>query len=145
MVWSQPCEPTMDPGLSKLIREYNEAVADAVNALFSVWVLEDRPKSNMEWACTVFRPGYGPLPGGIWFFKHGFGCQVKLPGRPIVDFDFGEQGEIDGIEPQFLYDYMREANIDIGVESLEALKDLLEKAHADGDLVISEYLYYLPR
>lgn len=132
----------MEPGLSRLIREYNEAVADAVEALFSFWGL-DTPKSGMEWACTDIRPQRGILPGGVSYFKHGFGCEVKLPGRPIVDFDFGEHGEI-GLSTGFLYQYMCDADLDVGIESHEALRDLIEEALDKGDLVRSD-LYFLPR
>ena len=84
----------MDHRLAKLIADYIASVSEAVKLLESAGF--ERPKSNTEWACNEI-PQIGVLPGGIKYFKHGYGCAVHLDSGG-VDFDFGENGEINGFD-----------------------------------------------
>lgn len=51
-------------------------------------------------------PFRGQLEGGISYFKHGIGCAVGLA-TGTVDFDFGDDGEIDGVDLDRLTGFAR--------------------------------------
>ena len=88
-------------------------------------------------------PQLGKLIGGIPYFKHGFGCKVKLP-RGAVDFDFGEQGQINGFDLWRLLDFAGSRLFKYGFSSEAALKQCFEDEEKAGRLVYSGYiLYYL--
>ena len=88
-------------------------------------------------------PQLGKLIGGIPYFKHGFGCKVKLP-RGAVDFDFGEQGQINGFDLWRFLDFAGSRLFEYGFSSEAALKQYFEDELKADHLVYSGYiLYYL--
>lgn len=56
----------------------------------------EMPDSSYDWVYMEIPMG-GELEGGGYYYKHGVGCDVRLPEKS-VDFDFGENGEIDGFD-----------------------------------------------
>ncbi len=78
-------------------------------------------------------PQSGWLPDGRRYMKHGFGCLVTGP-QSSVDFDFGDRGEIDGIEPCFLADFAEGRLSEYGFESRDAVLTLFRRACTDGEL-----------
>jgi hypothetical protein len=62
-----------------------------------------------------------------------------------VDFDFGKNGETNGIDLGFLGDYLRDSATEHGIESEPALDRLFQRAVRSGELVRSGSLYYLAR
>ena len=74
--------------------------------------------------------------------KHGYGCLVEGP-QGSVDFDFGDNGEIDGIDPGFLTQFVRDRLAEYGFDSEEEVLAAFERACTDGELRKSESLYYL--
>ena len=132
----------MDSRLATLINDYISAVSFAVILLEQNGIA--RPESNTAWACNGI-PQIGILQEGVKSFKHGYGCAVHLKSAP-VDFDFGENGEIDGFDIWRLAGFAKGRLDQYGFKSEKEL-DVCFKAEIDaGSLVYSGYiLYYLKK
>jgi hypothetical protein len=128
----------MHTNLASLISDYQAGVRAAVALMQESGI--PIPGSNTEWAGTDI-PQRGELKGGIPYFKHGYGCRVKLPSG-AVDFDFGEHGEIDGFDAWRLVSFAGTKLSDYGFSSEDALKDSFEAEVAAGSLVYSGYILY---
>jgi hypothetical protein len=127
----------MDIRLAKLVDDYIAAVAQAVK------ILEDsgipRPKSISDWLENEI-PSSGIIDGGV-YFKHGFGCAVRRHGR-VVDFDFGEFGEIDGLTVDRIISYASPDIGQYGFENDSEIKTLYKTAIENGSLRYSGYILY---
>ncbi len=130
----------MDQRLTILIDDYLASVSSAVKLLVASGIA--RPSSCAQWAIAVIdKPDV--LLGGINFYKHGFGCEVHLKGG-IVDFDFGENGEINGFDLWRLAGFAGDKLEQYGFASEEETQKCFESAVTEGALVRSAYsLYYL--
>ncbi|WP_394304658.1 DUF6896 domain-containing protein [Pseudomonas danubii] len=98
------------------------------------------PASNADWVGTDI-PDQGELAGGIRYFKHGFGCAVHLP-TATVSFDFGEQGEIDGVTLSRLAGFAENRLLEYGFADENELKHCFDNEVAAGSLVYSGYILY---
>ena len=124
----------MDDRLRPLIDEYKATVARAVAALEATGI--PRPSSTTEWVGYDV-PGRGELAGGGEYFIHGFGCAVRLPDKS-VDFDFGDDGQIDGFDWSRLLSFTGSKLAKrYGIRDDIELRALIDDAHASGDLVHS--------
>jgi hypothetical protein len=130
----------VDSRLSKLIQDYLKAVEEAVRLFEQMGV--ERPADNTAWACNEI-PQKGLLPGGIEYFKHGYGCAVNLPSGP-VDFDFGEEGQINGFDLWRLTRYADERLDEYGFESEKEIEGVFNQSINASEFRYSGYiLYYL--
>jgi hypothetical protein len=130
----------MDHRLATLIDDYCASVSTAVKLLEQGGIA--RPESNTTWACNDI-PQTGVLPGGVRYFKHGYGCNVHLKGGP-VDFDFGEKGEINGFDTWRLSSFADERLEQYGFSSEKELETCFKAEVAFGSIVYSGYiLHYL--
>ena len=107
----------MNSNLRCLILAYQSAVCEVLALMQGSGIKQ--PITNIEWVCMDI-PQLGKLIGGIPYFKHGFGCKVKLP-RGAVDFDFGEQGQINGFDLWRLLDFAGSRLFEYGFSSEAAL------------------------
>lgn len=130
----------MDKNLEKLITEFQSRVRDAVALMY---------RSGMKMPHTLFAwlradiPGTGILDGGIKYFKHGAGCEVRLE-TGSIDFDFGDSGEIDGFDLWRLKNFTRDQLPCFGFDSEEEIEQSFNAAVACGYLERSKGgLYYL--
>jgi hypothetical protein len=73
---------------------------------------------------------------------HGYGCLVE-GSQSRVNFDFGDNGEIDGIDPGFLTQFVEGRLAEYEFESEADVLAAFERAFADGELTKSGSLYYL--
>ena len=127
----------MDDRLRPLIDDYKATVARAVAALEATGI--PRPSSTTEWVGYDV-PGRGELAGGGEYFVHGFGCAVRLPDKS-VDFDFGDDGQIDGFDWSRLSSFAGSKLAKrYGIRDEIELRALIDDAHASGDLVHSGYI-----
>nr|WP_305009462.1 MULTISPECIES: hypothetical protein [Providencia] len=128
----------MDTRLRNLINDYLKRISEAIELMKLSGIA--LPKSNNEWACNAL-PIKGVLNGGVKYFKHGYGCAVHLKSG-VVDFDFGEHGEING------FDYWRLKSISdnslnqYGFNSPNELKECFETEISNGNLIFSGYILY---
>jgi hypothetical protein len=120
----------MDSRLSRLIRDYQAAVAKAVALLAEGGIA--RPASVWEWVARDV--GIGQLPNRVGYFKHGFGCDVIA--RDVrVDFDFRMNGEIDGFNPGWLCKFARGRRWPYGLSSEESVYTLFQRSLEAGEIV----------
>jgi len=128
----------MDRRLSKLIKDYQRRVADAVAMLEAAGI--PRPSSTTAWV-EGHDFGRMSLPNGFRAYKHGFGCSVDGP-EWGVDFDFGASGQIDGFDAWRLYDFARRRLSDYEFSSEQEIKSAVRLAAEAGDLEFSGYILY---
>lgn len=64
--------------------------------------------------------------------------------RYTIDFDFGENGEIDGIELYRLIEFWERQNDNLNIRGTNELESLFKSACENGELIYSGYiLWYL--
>ena len=124
----------MNKYLAHLIRDYQAKVHEAL-------VLMQRsgirmPNSSRQWIESDL-PLKGLLDSDIAYVKHGSGCTVYLPDGE-VDFDFGNLGEINGLDLWRLSLFASRRLTTYGFESQNALKMCFETAVSEGHLVRSD-------
>ena len=130
----------MNQYLIRLISDYQASVRSAVDHMQKSGI--PLPATNTDWVGNGI-PHRGHLNGGIPYFKHGYGCEVKLPSG-TVDFDFGERGEIDGFDAWRLAGFAGSRLSDYGFDSQSALHECFKAEVAAGTLIFSGYiLHYL--
>jgi hypothetical protein len=127
----------MNERLLALIDAYKATVARAIAALEASGI--PRPATTTEWVGYDV-PGRGDLVGGGEYFIHGFGCAVRLPDTS-VDFDFGDEGQIDGFDWDRLSRFAgKQLSTRYGIRDENELRALIGDAHESGDLVHSGYI-----
>lgn len=130
----------MDKRLTQLIQAYQERVLDAIELMKLSGI--SLPKTAVEWA-TNGLPMQGLLQGKVKYFKHGYGCAVHLHSG-VVDFDFGEHGEISGFDLWRLIGFAGDNLCEYGFQSAEDVKASFSIEISNGNLLFSGYiLYYL--
>lgn len=130
----------MDERLSQLISDYQRAVGTAVFLMAESGI---EIPSNINDLLNLNIPAQGELNGGVKYLKHGHGFWVDLP-EGEVDFDFGQQGEIDGFDEWrlWLFCQRRPNTYTFGTE--QAFLDCFGQALKDRKLATSSYdLYYV--
>jgi hypothetical protein len=127
--------------LIRLIHDYQDAVRYAVESLEAIGI--PRPKSTTDWVGYDV-PQIGQLATGGKYFIHGFGCAVKTP-ETCVDFDFGEHGEIDGIDFSRMESFARNVlQTKYGFADSTELRSAIKASCDAGELIDSGYiLWYL--
>jgi hypothetical protein len=128
----------MDNHLARLISDYQASVRAAVELMQQSRI--PMPDTDADWAATDI-PQRGELDGGIPYFKHGYGCAVRLPAGS-VDFDFGEHGEIDGFDAWRLVSFAGSRLSEYGFASEASLNECFKAEVAAGSLVYSGYILH---
>jgi hypothetical protein len=133
---------SMNVNLYKLITDYQASVARATALMQKSGI--QMPLTATDWACNgIEQRGY--LLGGAKYFKHGFGCAVHLP-TGVIDFDFGNHGEINGFCAHRLATFAGARIRDYGFQSEEVLIDCFKTEVDAGSIIFSGYfLYYLAK
>jgi hypothetical protein len=131
----------MDTGLSRLISDYHARVGEAIAVLAKAGI--ERPVSAADWAALDV-PQRAELPGGFQYFKHGFGCAVHSPSW-IINFDFGDNGEIDGFTGQSLCGFAGERLSEYGFESEKEVERAIKIAVELNAIRFSGYILYFLR
>lgn len=130
----------MDSRLRKLIADYIAQVGVAVELLARAGI--PRPATSAQWASTGLTPP-PDLTDGVTYHKHGFCCAVSTPSWK-VDFDFGDEGRIDGFDEWRLQGFAA-SRLDVyGFGSTAEVATAFEQAVRANELTYSGYiLYYL--
>ncbi|ROM79037.1 hypothetical protein BK654_06595 [Pseudomonas brassicacearum] len=124
--------------LAILISDYQASVGAAVDMMLRSGI--PRPLTNTDWVGADI-PQHGELEGGVRYFKHGYGCAVRLP-TGTVDFDFGAHGEIGGFDAWRLASFAGDKLSEYGFADEDALTECFEAEVAAGSLVYSGYILY---
>lgn len=128
----------MDSRLAHLIKDYQSAVAYSIDILEAHGI--PRPTSTLDWVASDI-PVSAELPDGTCYSKHGFGCAVKTD-RFVVDFDFGEQGQIDGFDLWRLNKFARGRLGNYEISSEQELETLFDTVCKSGELTYSGYILW---
>ncbi|PWK99434.1 hypothetical protein C7431_102237 [Pantoea allii] len=129
----------MNENLYRLITDYQDSVQIALKLMHRSGI--KMPSSSYGWIKYNI-PSVGELEGGIKYYKHGAGCQVELDSG-IVDFDFGEQGEIGGFNSWWLTSFAGKNLTAYGFRNYDDVEGHLKKALNDEELIFPDLdLYY---
>lgn len=129
----------MNENLYRLIADFQDSVQVALKLMHRSGI--QMPSSSYGWIKSDI-PSVGELDGGIKYYKHGAGCRVELDSG-IVDFDFGEQGEIGGFNSWWLTSFAGKNLIAYGFRNYDDVEGHLKKALNDGELIFPDHdLYY---
>ncbi|AYN94211.1 hypothetical protein EAW52_09665 [Pseudomonas sp. LTJR-52] len=128
----------MNNNLARLISDYQASVRIAVQLMQKSGI--QLPPTNTDWTAADISQR-GELLGGITYFKHGYGCAVKLPAG-TVDFDFGEHGEIDGFDAWRLIGFAGLRLSEYGFATEDSLNECFKAEVEAGSLVYSGYILY---
>lgn len=123
----------MDNKLTNLIKHYHESIQSAVKIMKRSGIR--MPSSSLDWI-EMDIPFRGKLEGGIEYLKHGVGCLVFLKAGE-VDFDFGEHGEIGGINTWWLSNFAKGRLDNYGFSCKNEIEAYIQCALDTGELEIS--------
>jgi hypothetical protein len=129
----------MNHALGRLISDYQKSVRVAVELMKLSGI--SLPTTSIDWAANGISKR-GELDGGIPYFKHGYGCEVKLPSGAI-DFDFGEHGETHGFDAWRLIDFAGSRLPQYGFSKEASLLECFKSEVVAGNLVKSRHLHYI--
>nr|WP_201443468.1 hypothetical protein [Pirellula staleyi] len=127
-----------------MIHDYQDAVRYAVESLEAIGI--PRPQSTIDWVAYDV-PQMGQLANGGQYFIHGFGCAVKTP-EFSVDFDFGEHGQIDGLDFYRMERFARHVlQTKYGFADSVELRSTIKASCDAGELIDSGYIlwYLIPK
>ena len=131
----------MDKELINIITQYHQIVSELFLRVTSHLDISF-PITNVEWP----GPGVeqvGETEDGIEYFIHGYGIAMN-DGVYKVDFDLGDEGQIDGIDPWKLFDFIRRNNINSTFIDAKSIEIALKEALAQNQVTFSGYtMYYL--
>lgn len=128
----------MNINIAKLVFDYQSSVRMAVHLMGAFGI--KRPLSARDWAQTEI-PSRGVLEGGVEYFKNGYGCSIYLSSG-MVDFDFGDNGEIEGVDLWRLFNFAGSRLMSYGFSDMGALEESFCDAVNVGSLVYSGYILY---
>lgn len=98
------------------------------------------PASSMDWVYMDI-PESGGLGGEVSYYKHGAGCEVKFS-NGLIDFDFGEMGEVGGFDVWRLTIFAGDKLSDYGFSDSDSLRRCVDSLAAAGALTQSIYGQY---
>ena len=127
----------MDPRLHKLIDTYVAAVAECVQQLVAAGA--KLPAKNYEWPPEGFERS-GILPDGRHYMCHGIGCVVRSTKGRAVDFDFGENGEVNGFSISRLLLFVGDRPDKFDFSSREEISESFQEAISE--FQFSGYIHY---
>ena len=129
----------MDTKLQRLVSDYQTVVSRRFTQLRTELGFA-APESDVAWACNDLEQK-GRLSDGAQYFKHGYGCAIK-GATDSVDFDFGENGEIDGFAASSLWEFAVASKKDYGFASQEDIAAAITRSAAEGALRFSGSILY---
>jgi hypothetical protein len=103
-----------------------------------------KPQTAIEWVsiCSTHHLHGVRELNGVGIRVHGYGVELKI-GALTIDFDWGENGEVDGFDGWRLYVYALDNCPDIQFTH-SMINEWIEGAVAKGELIQEDSLYYDP-
>lgn len=130
----------MNENLYRLIVDYQRKVQLVLKLMYRSGI--QMPSSSYDWI-EYNIPISGELDGGIKYYKHGSGCQVDL-GSEIVDFDFGEHGEVGAFNSWWLAKFAGKNLYKYGFKSHDDIYTHLNTELNHGNITpLNNNLYYI--
>lgn len=134
----------MNKELLNIISQYQGAVANMFPKLAKHLGIT-LPVTNDEWIVESYNKTSGEqrseTTDGIKYFIHGYGVSMN-DGNKQVDFDLGDEGQIDGINIWKLAEFVEKNKVETNLYDGNDIKKEILKAVDDGDMKYSGYLLY---
>jgi hypothetical protein len=128
----------MNPDFQNMISDYISLVFERMDR-FCIETGFVLPNSANEWVSSG--PKKTVLSDGTIYSKHGYGCLITLKSGKI-DFDFGDQGEIDGFDACRLSAFTESFPRRYSPKSEREMQPILEAALKSGVIEKRGRLYY---
>ena len=128
----------MNEDLFNLIRLFNKAQENALIILENFFSCS-RPVSRMDYIsrCVPIIREANYEASGHKIRPHGYGMEINV-GDITIDFDFGENGEINGFDAWRLENFVKENNLKTPLDTKEKLETAINIA------IKGEYIYQAP-
>lgn len=128
----------MTPDLFKLIKDYQESVQSALEVMQRSGI--PLPRSWHDWLHLEI-PQEGFLNNGARYYKHGIGCCITSS-TISIDFDFGENGEINGFDAWRLFSFAGSELADYGFRNLNDIQTKINDELANGAILQDDSMNY---
>ena len=128
----------MDQRLARLIPDHRSSVSRAVDLIQRSGI--PLPATADDWLSNRI-PQFGELVGGVPYFKHGYGCSVRLP-EEAINFDLGENGEVNGSDLWRMVDFAGSRLSEYGFTSGDEANSCFAVEVKRGSFVFSGYILY---
>ena len=128
----------MNKDLKNIIDKFNQAQLRAVEILENEFECE-RPSSTLDFItrCIPIIRSKEYSNGGYKIRPHGFGMEINIDGT-IIDFDFGEKGEINGFDAWRLYHFVKSNNIKTSLNAENKIEAAIESSLLEGKIIKSQ-------
>ena len=131
----------MNEELRKLIVKYQESIEQLFPAVAAHLNVE-LPISNTDWT-GIDSDQLGTTPCGIKYFIHGYGIAMS-DGNIKVEFDLGDEGQINGFDAWRLGSFVADNNINTTLINGKDIERAIKKSETNGEVIFSGYInYYL--
>lgn len=128
-----------------LVHKFNDTQAKAVNILMDVWNVKT-PITTTKWVDWRVNQMVNKLPNekqGVTIFPHGYGLSMKTT-EFSIDFDFGEEGQINGFDAGRLASFNNKINPESILTDNTFIQSIITHEVQKGNLLYSGYInYYL--
>jgi len=128
----------MNPDFHRMISDYISLISERMGR-FCIETGFVLPKSAIEWVTNG--PKKTVLSDGTIYSKHGYGCLITLKSGEI-DFDFGDQGEIDGFDAYRLSAFTESFPSRYSAKSEREMQSILETELKSGTIEKRGRLYF---
>ena len=125
--------------LYEVIKKYQNSVAELFPKVAKHLQVK-LPISNVDWSAIGVKQ-IGETSCGIKYFIHGYGIAMNN-GNLSVDFDIGDNGEIDGVDSWKLAEFIRKNNIKSSFNDGKNIELAMKEAVSSGHMIYSGYLLY---
>jgi len=129
----------MNKELKNIVTQYHKAVSDLFPRV-AAHLDVSLPITHNEWTC-IGKDQKGETVDGIKYFIHGYGVTMN-DGFVQVDFDLRDDGQIDGIDPWKLFEFVRTNNIHCSFADRKGIECALKEAESLNQITYSGYLLY---
>ena len=127
----------------RILLKFNETQDYVVGKLVSLWDMKLPMNTGfwVSWSNDLNESHNFKNDEGIDIFPHGFGLSFK-DDLVWIDFDFGDQGETDGFDPNRLWLFIKNNRIKTTLISIDQI-DKIIKDQVEKDIIIfSGYINY---
>ena len=129
----------MNEKLRKLIKRYQKSV-ELLFPRVAEHLNVKLPISNTDWT-GIEAEQRGETPCGIKYFIHGYGIAMN-DGNVKVDFDLGDEGQINGFDAWRLEGFVEENNIETTLSNGKDIEAAIKEAESNGEVIFSGYILY---
>ena len=127
----------------ELVNSFNQRQKEAVQKLRDLWNIEF-PLTNTNWLVWHHQADASNVSyekGDVKIFPHGYGLSVKTP-EFWIDFDFGDDGEINGFDAGRLLAYNEQNRKTNCLNTFDQIQNIIDQEVENGKVKYSGYINY---